>query len=224
MAKKHGVRIARQDGVRRATLVGVRQGERTRTDPGAESLLSPSLLPSGKRAGRCLLLQQFSNLKREKANRCTPGGANEGAGRNRTGVHGFAIRCLTTWLQHRERSRVAIESGGIKAHGRWSRDSNGRALIARLRYPPTALMTVKKLIHFEFPAQLVQQPLLYRLNRQFDVVFNIRGASVTDSGGFVALELEGEAAEVERVLEYLRNENVEVGEGLGNVDGGASEG
>ena len=85
-------------------------------------------------------------------------------------------------------------------------------------------MTVKKLIHFEFPAQLVQQPLLYRLNRQFDVVFNIRGASVTDSGGFVALELEGEAAEVERVLEYLRNENVEVGEGLGNVDGGASEG
>jgi ABC-type methionine transport system ATPase subunit len=79
-------------------------------------------------------------------------------------------------------------------------------------------MTVKKHIHFEFSEELVQQPLLYRLNRQFDVIVNIRGASVTESGGFVALELEGSAGEVERVIDYLKSEKIDVREGLGGAD------
>jgi hypothetical protein len=74
----------------------------------------------------------------------------------------------------------------------------------------------KKNIHFEFSQELVRQPLLYQLNRQFaDVVINIRGASVTEEGGFIALELEGETAELERVLQYLRGLGVQVQEGLG---------
>jgi ABC-type methionine transport system ATPase subunit len=84
----------------------------------------------------------------------------------------------------------------------------------------TSLRTIvktKKNIHFEFNQELVRQPLLYQLNRQFDVVVNIRGASVTDEGGFIALELEGETGEVERVMEFLRGLGVEVGEGLGSA-------
>jgi hypothetical protein len=81
-------------------------------------------------------------------------------------------------------------------------------------------MPVKKNIHFEFAEDLVKQPLLYQINRKFkDVVINIRGASVTDEGGFLALELEGEAAEVERVVEFLRSQGVEVAEGLGGQHG-----
>ncbi len=80
-------------------------------------------------------------------------------------------------------------------------------------------MKTKKNIHFEFSQELVKQPLLYQLNRQFDVVVNIRGASVTDEGGFIALELEGEQAEVERVLQYLRDTGVQVSEGLGGAGG-----
>ena len=77
-------------------------------------------------------------------------------------------------------------------------------------------MKTKKNIHFEFSQELVRQPLLYQLNRQFaDVVINIRGASVTEEGGFIALELEGESAELERVMQYLRGLGVEVQEGLG---------
>ncbi len=78
-------------------------------------------------------------------------------------------------------------------------------------------MTVKKHIHFDFAEELVQQPLLYQLNRKFDVVVNIRGASVTDEGGFLALELEGEEAEVERVFSFLKEQGVEVVEGLGDA-------
>ena len=74
---------------------------------------------------------------------------------------------------------------------------------------------IKKNIHFEFSQELVKQPLLYQLNRKFDVVINIRGASVTDEGGFLALELEGEEPEVDRVLRYLKDTGVEVADGLG---------
>jgi hypothetical protein len=75
---------------------------------------------------------------------------------------------------------------------------------------------IKKNIHFEFSQELVRQPLLYQLNRKFDVVINIRGASVTDEGGFLALELEGDADEIGRVLAFLKDQGVEVAEGLGS--------
>lgn len=76
-------------------------------------------------------------------------------------------------------------------------------------------MKTKKNIHFEFSQELVREPLLYRINRKFDVVVNIRGASVTDQGGFIALELEGENQEIERVMDYLREQGCQVDEGLG---------
>jgi ABC-type methionine transport system ATPase subunit len=77
---------------------------------------------------------------------------------------------------------------------------------------------IKKNIHFQFDQELVREPLLYKINRTFDLVVNIRGASVTDQGGFIALELEGEQAEVERVLAYLRGQGVKLGEGLGSPE------
>ncbi len=79
-------------------------------------------------------------------------------------------------------------------------------------------MKTKKNIHFEFDQELVREPLLYKINRSFDVVVNIRGASVTDQGGFIALELEGEQEEIARVLDYLRGEGVKLGEGLGGQE------
>ncbi len=82
---------------------------------------------------------------------------------------------------------------------------------------PLAVKT-KKNIHFEFNQELVREPLLYKINRSFDVVVNIRGASVSDQGGFIALELEGEQDEVERVLTYLRGQGVKLGEGLGSQE------
>ncbi len=80
------------------------------------------------------------------------------------------------------------------------------------------LVKIKKNIHFEFDQELVREPLLYKINRSFDVVVNIRGASVTDQGGFIALELEGLAVEVEKVIDYLRSQGVRLGEGLGSPE------
>ncbi len=77
---------------------------------------------------------------------------------------------------------------------------------------------IKKTIHFEFSPELVKQPLLYQLNRKFDVVINIRGASVSEEGGFIALELEGSEEEITRVLTFLEDQGVEFAEGLGGGD------
>lgn len=61
----------------------------------------------------------------------------------------------------------------------------------------------------------MRQPLLYQLNRTFDVVINICGASVTEEGGFIALELEGSEEEIEKVIRFLEERGVKVSEGLG---------
>jgi ABC-type methionine transport system ATPase subunit len=91
-----------------------------------------------------------------------------------------------------------------------------RVAVGRCPAPPH--VKTKKNIHFEFSQDLVREPLLYKINRSFDVVVNIRGASVTDQGGFIALELEGEQKEVERVIDYLRNQGVRLEEGLGGQE------
>jgi hypothetical protein len=77
---------------------------------------------------------------------------------------------------------------------------------------------IKKNIYFEFSQELVKEPLLYQLNRKFDVVINIRGASVTSEGGFVALELEGETTEIDKVMQFLSSRRIEVSEGAPKAD------
>jgi ABC-type methionine transport system ATPase subunit len=77
---------------------------------------------------------------------------------------------------------------------------------------------IKKNIHFDFDQAKVREPLLYRINRSFEVVVNIRGASVSDQGGFIALELEGEKAEIDRVMTYLRDQGIDPQEGLGGTE------
>lgn len=86
------------------------------------------------------------------------------------------------------------------------------------RRNPSVPVKTKKNIHFEFSQDLVSEPLLYKINRSFDVVVNIRGASVTDQGGFIALELEGEQSEIDRVIQYLHSQGVTFGEGLGGSE------
>jgi hypothetical protein len=66
-------------------------------------------------------------------------------------------------------------------------------------------------VRLTFPASLIQEPILYRLVKDFDIVINIRRADVKDDYGWVALELE---APDEKVLEagvaWLKAKGVQV--------------
>ena len=65
-------------------------------------------------------------------------------------------------------------------------------------------------IKFTFVEQLIKEPIIWKLAREFDVVTNIRRADVTDERGWVILELDGERDEIERALEWVRQNGVRV--------------
>jgi L-aspartate semialdehyde sulfurtransferase ferredoxin len=61
-----------------------------------------------------------------------------------------------------------------------------------------------------FPAKLITRPLLWELGKKFEVVTNVRQASVTDEIGLVSLSLEGEREEIKKSILWLEKLGVKV--------------
>ena len=61
-----------------------------------------------------------------------------------------------------------------------------------------------------FPARLVQEPILYRLVKDFDILINIRRADVKADYGWVMLEMEAQDATLERGVKWLKEQGVQV--------------
>jgi hypothetical protein len=62
-----------------------------------------------------------------------------------------------------------------------------------------------------FPQDLISEPIIsHTLGERFGVVPNIRAASITDTMALVAVEIEGDAAMIEKSVEYLRSRGVKV--------------
>jgi len=55
-----------------------------------------------------------------------------------------------------------------------------------------------------------RKPLIYEMSKQFDVVFNIRNASVTPTIGIIALEFEGERDVIKGAVAWLEAHGVQV--------------
>src|ERR1035441_6353524 len=64
--------------------------------------------------------------------------------------------------------------------------------------------------YLSYPRALIKEPILYQLVKKFDLVFNIRGASVSEDMGLVAVEFEGSLDQIERAIEWLRQTGVTV--------------
>jgi ABC-type methionine transport system ATPase subunit len=64
--------------------------------------------------------------------------------------------------------------------------------------------------HLTFPQHLIDEPLIYRLGREFDVVTNIRRANVEENVAWVIVELRGNEDEIARAVEWLADRDVEV--------------
>jgi ABC-type methionine transport system ATPase subunit len=65
-------------------------------------------------------------------------------------------------------------------------------------------------VKFTFVEELIKEPIIWKLAKEFDVVTNIRRADVTDERGWVILELDGDKDEIERSLEWVRENGVRV--------------
>ena len=80
---------------------------------------------------------------------------------------------------------------------------------ARLRRAKTSGATRSKL-YLTYPKKLVKEPLIYQMGRKFDLVFNVRSASVSEEIGIIALELDGSAEEIDGAVAWLREQGVTV--------------
>lgn len=65
-------------------------------------------------------------------------------------------------------------------------------------------------VRLTFPASLVQEPILYRLVKDFDILINIRRADVKADHGWVALEMEADQETLERGVAWLKQRGVQV--------------
>ena len=65
-------------------------------------------------------------------------------------------------------------------------------------------------VRLTFPAHLIQEPILYRLVKDFDIVINIRRADVKADHGWMALELEADERSLERGVKWLKDRGVQV--------------
>ncbi|MDA8187930.1 MAG: NIL domain-containing protein [Dehalococcoidales bacterium] len=68
----------------------------------------------------------------------------------------------------------------------------------------------KQRVKFTFPPELVKEPLIYSLGKEYNVVTNIRRANVTVDEGWVILELEGDLTDIERGISYVVAQGVQV--------------
>jgi len=61
-----------------------------------------------------------------------------------------------------------------------------------------------------FDGESSRKPLIYEMSRKFEVVFNIRNASVTASIGIIALELQGDREEIKKAVAWFEDNGVQV--------------
>ncbi len=70
---------------------------------------------------------------------------------------------------------------------------------------------ISKKIVLHFPQRMVDQPIVFRLVKDFDLKFNILKASVTpQEEGLMVLELSGKSEQYERGVAYLRSCGVKI--------------
>ena len=69
---------------------------------------------------------------------------------------------------------------------------------------------ISERLHLTFPKDLIREPVLSILAKTYDVVFNIRGSTVTSEMALVDLEIKGEQKEVARSIAWLKTKGVAV--------------
>jgi ABC-type methionine transport system ATPase subunit len=65
-------------------------------------------------------------------------------------------------------------------------------------------------LHLTFPEHVIQEPIVYRLGREFDLVTNIRRANVEERFGWVILEVDGTEDDLGRAVSWLEGQGVQV--------------
>ena len=113
-------------------------------------------------------------------------------------VHRAGYRYVTLDLD-------GFRSGNLNEHCP-DRETSPRPAHGRERGSPVIGVRVK----LTFPEELVREPIIARMVKELDIVPNIRRADVGEHNGWIICELDGNGGTVDRAVEWLRNEGVQV--------------
>jgi len=61
-----------------------------------------------------------------------------------------------------------------------------------------------------YPSRLITRPVIYELGKTFELVTNVRQASVTPEVGIVSLEIEGDREEIKKAIAWMEELGIKV--------------
>ena len=74
-----------------------------------------------------------------------------------------------------------------------------------------------KKVMLTFPTEMVREPIIYKLGKDFNLVTNIRRADVTEDRGWVVLELKGSQNDIGKALEWINKKGIRLDPISGDV-------
>ena len=69
---------------------------------------------------------------------------------------------------------------------------------------------MKQALDLIFPQNLIKEPVIHRMSKEFNVVFNLRRAKITEKTGEIVLELEGEEPTLKKAVDWLKKQGLKV--------------
>ena len=75
----------------------------------------------------------------------------------------------------------------------------------------------RRQVMFTFPPELIREPIIFDLGVQFKVIPNIRRADISESKGWVVLELEGDEKDIEESIAWAIGKGVRVDPATGDI-------
>lgn len=76
---------------------------------------------------------------------------------------------------------------------------------------------MKRRVRLTFPQNLIKEPVIFTMAKQFNVVPNIRRARVTETVGEMVLELEGAEEDIDKGVQWLREKGLDIELAEGDV-------
>jgi ABC-type methionine transport system ATPase subunit len=69
---------------------------------------------------------------------------------------------------------------------------------------------MKTRVKLTFPQDLIKEPVIFTMAKKFNIIPNIRRARVTETVGEMVLELDGSDENVEKGIESIKQQGVDV--------------
>ena len=76
---------------------------------------------------------------------------------------------------------------------------------------------MKKRVKLTFPQNLIKEPVIFNMAKNFDIMPNIRRARVTETVGEMILELEGSEDNLKKGVDFLKDQGVVVESAEGDI-------